>query len=284
MTMTYKEVLKQAEQMLQSKATSTKNNYMSVLTLFDNFPNRASIVAITNEWLAKGLAGSTIRTKHAGIRWLFKHFPRHFDPHDTQEALNYMSDIKVNTPKTSYSTPEQVDQLIESCDSRTALIIGLMYYHGLRVWDVDTLKLSNFRESDKGLLLEFIDEKTEKPHTYRVIDKVLPLFHRYVNGQRKDIMSTWKGTDKDAEYLFVGRAGHLVKRSIQRLVKRACCGCDFSALHCHSFRHGCATAYAKAGASAQTIQYALGQKSITSAMRYIHLNEDDLYEVSKAVF
>lgn len=284
-TMTYEQLLAEAEPMLATKAEGTRKFYMRVLRYFDDFPCRASIVEKTNEWLEAGISARTVNNNHNAIRWAMKKFPRQFAPYDTQEAFNYMRDIKASKPKMSVATKEQAEKVIASTDERTALAVAFMFYHGLRISDVVALKLSNFSESEKGTVLDFVDEKTKQPHTYILIDRVVPLMRRYMNGQRRDIMAAWSPDKEQAsEYLFVSRNGHLTQRSLQRIVVDTCKELGFPGLHPHSFRHGCATAYAKAGASAAVIQYALGHKSIASSQRYIHLNEDDLASVSKGVF
>ena len=280
----YKKVLAEAEQVLRVKATTTADRYMAVLVQFNDFPTRAVIIAKTNQWLEAGQKGTTIRQKHAAIRWLMKHYPRHFDPIDVQESINYMAEIKTQEPEQSVATPSQAEKVISMSDSRVSLLVSLLYYHGLRVSDVTKLKLSDFERTEDGVVMGLRDKKTKKIHKYYLVKKVTPVFDRYVNYQREDIIKEWGGNQEDGGYLFLGAKGHLQTRSVQRLVKKACEKAGFSNLHCHSFRHGCATAYAKAGASAATIKYAMGHKSIASSMRYIHLNEDDLQKVSDKVF
>lgn len=280
----YEQVLREAEQVLRVKATSTADRYMVVLKQFSDFPTRAVIIAKTNQWLEAGQKGTTVRQKHAAIRWLMKHYPRHFDPIDVQESINYMGEIKAQEPEQSVATPEQAEKVIAVSDSRVSLLVALLYYHGLRVSDVTKLKLSDFERTEDGVVMGLRDKKTEKLHKYKLFSGAVDAFDRYVNYQREDIIKSWGGNQEDGGYLFLGAKGHLQTRSVQRLVKNACEKAGFPDLHCHSFRHGCATAYAKAGASAATIKYALGHKSISSSMRYIHLNEDDLKPVTEEVF
>ncbi|BAL84652.1 putative recombinase (plasmid) [Selenomonas ruminantium subsp. lactilytica TAM6421] len=280
----YKEILEEAESTLRIKATTTADRYMVTLRTFDDFPTRSTIIAHTNEWLAAGQKGTTIRQKHAAIRWLMKHFPRCFDPVDVQESINYMSEIKTVEPDVSVATPEQAADVILKSDSRTALLVSLLFYHGLRVSDVTKLKVSDFAESGKGIVMGLRDKKTKQIHNYILVDKAENAFRRYVNGQRQDIINGWRNDQRGDSFLFLGVRGHLSVRSVQRLVSDACSKVGYPDLHCHSFRHGCGTAYAKAGASAATIKYALGHKSIASSMRYIHLDEDDLHKVAQNIF
>lgn len=274
--MTYKEVLKEADLLLNNKAQSTKDSYMGTLEGFEDFPTRAVIVDKTEKWMAAGLKESSIAQKYSAIRWLFKHFPRCFDFADVQESTTYMSEIKIVTPKVSIAKPEQIEVLLQNASQRTALAIGLMYYHGLRVSDVTKLELSDFTETEHGTEMAFRDKKTKKPLTYILLPPVVELLHQYVNGERQG----QRGTRK----LFLGERGPLTKRSIQHDVTVLCDRFGMSDLHCHSFRHGCGTAYAKAGAGVEVIKAVLGHKNITSSQRYIHLAKEDIYEVSKGVF
>ncbi len=282
---TYEKTLKEAEAILTVKATSTSSSYMTTLRKFNDFPTRAVIVAVTNKWHSEGLKGSTIRQRHAAIRWLMKHFPRNFDPYDMQEAINYMAEIKMEEPVQTVATKEQTEKVMALSDSRTALIIALLYYHGLRVSDVTKLKLSDFTytRNEGKITMDLRDKKTKQVHSYILVEPAAVAFEKYVNGQRKDIELSQKNPS-GLEYLFIGTRGHLIKPSIQRIVKTACEKAGYPALHCHSFRHGCATAYAKAGVGAEVIKYVMGHKSIASSMRYIHLNADDAYAASQEVF
>ena len=279
----YEKVLQEADSMLLIKSEATHARYMPVLRLFDDFPTRDDIVAKTNEWLAEGQKGTTIHTKHAAIRWLMKHFPRHFDPYDVQESKNYMGEIKTEEYIPSVATPEQAEEIIANADSRTALAIGFLFYHGMRVSDVKKLRLDDFVETPEGELKFSVKSKKSKQYReYFVSEHVVPLFRRYVNGMRKDTILRWK-PPKNSESLFLGTAGGLGILSIQNNVTSACRACGYP-FTCHSFRHGCATAYAKAGKGAEVIQYALGHKSIASSLRYIHLNARDLKNASQGVF
>ncbi|WP_158645834.1 tyrosine-type recombinase/integrase [Selenomonas ruminantium] len=195
-----------------------------------------------------------------------------------------MSEIKTVEPDVSVATPEQAADVILKSDSRTALLVSLLFYHGLRVSDVTKLKVSDFAESGKGIVMGLRDKKTKQIHNYILVDKAENAFRRYVNGQRQDIINGWRNDQRGDSFLFLGVRGHLSVRSVQRLVSDACSKVGYPDLHCHSFRHGCGTAYAKAGASAATIKYALGHKSIASSMRYIHLDEDDLHKVAQNIF
>ena len=280
----YEKVLQEADSMLLIKSEATHKRYMPVLRLFEDFPTREDVVEITNEWLKEGQKGTTIHTKHAAIRWLMKHFPRYFNPVDVQETRNYMGEIKIKQYAPSVATPEQAEEIIANADSRTALAIGFLFYHGMRVSDVKKLRLDDFVETPDGKLKFGVDhQKNGQVRDYYVSDRVVPLFRHYVNGMRKDTILKWK-TPKNSESLFLGTAGGLGKLSIQNNVTDACKACGYPELTCHSFRHGCATAYAKAGKGAEVIRYALGHKSIASSMRYIHLNADDLENASQGVF
>ena len=274
--MDYREVLKEADHLLDNKAPSTKDSYLSTLQGFNDFPTRSMIVEKTARWKSQGLKASSIAQRYCAIRWLFQHFPRCFDYLEVQEATTYMSEVKILPPKVTVATPEQVEILLQNASQRTALAIGLMYYHGLRVSDVAQLKLSDFTEIDGQVEFTFRNKKTKSIHDYIVHPRVVELLHRYVHGERQ--------AQHEGDSLFLGQRGALSKRSIQADVTNLCDRLSMTDLHCHSFRHGCGTAYAKAGAGVEVIQAVLGHKNITSSQRYIHLAKEDIYKVSKGVF
>ncbi len=282
--MTYDKMLEQADAMLAVKASSTHNSYMEVLQTFDHLPAMADVVAYTNGMLERGLKGTTIQQRHAAIRWLIKHFPREFDPVEAQEICNYMSEIKIAPFIPAVATPQQVEEILSKADPRTALVVSFLYYHGLRVCDVAKLQLSDFKEDADGRIHFVVGHKKNKEiREYLLLDKIAPLFHAYVDGQRKETILGWK-SPHDTSSLFLSRRGNLSIRRMQELVTGICDSLDYNNLTCHSFRHGCGTAYAKAGAGVEAIRYALGHKSVASSMRYIHLSANDLDSIAQGVF
>lgn len=276
--MTYADALKEADRLLDNKAPSTKSSYMSTLQRFRNFPTRSAVVSVTAEWRGAGLSPASIRQKYCAIRWMASHFLRYFDPIDMAEMLSYMKEIKVPPSKTSVATPEQVKILLRNASQRTALAIGLMFYHGLRVSDVAGLCVDDFQQTSDGIVLSYRDEKTKKLHEHILLPQVEPLLRNYLHGDRA------KNRDSSSAKVFLGERGETTKHTIQTDVSSLCDYLGMPELHCHSFRHGCGTAYAKAGVGVEYIQNVLGHKSISSSQRYIHLAKEDVYEKSKGVF
>ena len=280
----YEKVLQEAELILDNSSASTKRNYITALREFSDFPTRSVIVAKTAKWKKAGLNANSIALRYCAIRWLMKHFSRCFDTYDREDSLNYMKENKVMPAKVAVATPEQVEKLIANAPSRTALAIGLMFYNGLRVSDTVGLTLSNFTTTDEGTVLSFRDQKTKKLHEYILLPQTEKLYLNYVKGERKDTIARWKSDQVDDGSLFLSARGSLSQNGLQRDVSELCKRVGFPNLHCHSFRHGCGTAYAKAGAGVEIIQNVLGHKNIASSARYIHLSKEDVYKASQNVF
>lgn len=282
--MTYGEAILEAGRLLDSKAESTKTNYLTALLEFHDFPTRSAIVSKTADWRNKGMKPTSIHLKYSAIRWFMNHFDRCFDPHDKQDCFNYMSELKTEETTPSVATPEQVERLLTEGDQRTSLAISLMYYHGLRVSDVAGLRLSNFEHHNGALYINLKTQKTKKAMEIRVLPQVKKLYNAYINGDRSTTVKTWDGKYNDGGFLFVGQRGRLTKNAMQVSISKLCHSEGTPELHCHSFRHGCGTAYAKAGADVAVIKSVLGHKSIASSARYIHLDSNDIYEASQGVF
>lgn len=286
--MTIQEMMEEFEVYLGNKAASTRRSYMESLRAFafDGLPTKKKVAQKTNEWIDDGLSYNTILSRYAALKKFLNTFYDSFDSREIKNMLDYMGELKGITPETVYATPKQVERIINAGSHREALAVAFMFYMGMRISDVANLKMDDFKRTKTGdVFLKYRDKKTHKLHEVKLFENVNTLYHLYVFGQRKVTIEKWKNVpEEDKQYLFVGQKGRLIKRTIQRKVKELCIYCGFPDLHCHSFRHGCGTAYAKAGASANVIQKVLGHSNMNTSMRYIHLAEEDVYQVGKEVF
>ena len=284
-------LMEEFEVYLGNKAERTKKLYIENMRQFDfsDLPTKRHIARKTNEWLDKGLSYNTVLARYSALKKFLHTFLRYFDAKDVEDMIEYMGELKGYTPETVYAKPEQVERIIKTAEHREALAVALMFYMGMRISDVVALRMEQFKRDKAGnVFLKYRDKKTKKLHEIQLFENVGLLYHLYVFGQREKIVKNWKPNQnipsEDGKYLFVGQKGKLTARWLQKQVKKLCVYCGFPDLHCHSFRHGCGTAYAKAGASANVIQKVLGHANMNTSMRYIHLAEEDVFKVGKEVF
>lgn len=288
---TMEKLMEEFEIYLGNKAERTKKLYMENMRQFDfsDLPTKRHIARKTNEWLDNGLSYNTILARYSALKKFLHTFSRYFSAEDIKDMISYMGELKGYTPETIYAKPEQVERIIKTAEHREALAVALMFYMGMRISDVVALRMEQFKRDKAGnVFLKYRDKKTKKLHEVQLFENVGLLYHLYVFGQREKIIGNWKPSQnipsEDGKYLFVGQKGKLTARWLQKQVKKLCVYCGFPDLHCHSFRHGCGTAYAKAGASANVIQKVLGHANMNTSMRYIHLAEEDVFKVGKEVF
>lgn len=284
-------LMEEFEIYLGNKAEKTKKLYLDNMRHFDfsELPTKRHIAKKTNEWLDKGLSYNTILARYSALKKFLHTFSRYFDAEDVRDMISYMGEIKGYTPETVYAKPEQVKRILNAAEHREALAVAFMFYMGMRVSDVVSLRMEQFKRNKAGdVFLKYRDKKTKKLHEIQLFENVGLLYHLYVFGQREKILKRWKPAHnippEDESFLFVGKKGRLGMRWLQKGIKELCIYCGFPDLHCHSFRHGCGTAYAKAGATASVIQKVLGHANMNTSMRYIHLAEEDVFKVGKEVF
>ena len=274
----------------------TAENYIRDLYAcdFTDKPNRESIDRLLAEWSKQGLSNNTMRRRCAAIRWVFNHYPREFDPAEVQECKNEMK-LKGEVPEVTYATKEQVEEILQAADQRTALAIGMMFYAGMRVSEVARCKLSHWQEQSGRMTILIPDRddmngtriKTKTSRARRVI--VMPtlqtLFDAYVNGDRKRVvkdLTHYNGRtmaqiyDYDKDGLLIGYKGNVTAKTINKNVKAICKATGYPELHDHAFRHGLATAMADLEAPIDMIGNILGHASLNTTRRYIHRKTDDI--------
>ena len=274
----------------------TAENYIRDLYAcdFTDKPNRESIDRLLAEWSKQGLSNNTMRRRCAAIRWVFNHYPREFDSAEVQECKNEMK-LKGEVPEVTYATKEQVEEILQAADQRTALAIGMMFYAGMRVSEVARCKLSHWQEQSGRMTILIPDRddmngtriKTKTSRARRVI--VMPtlqtLFDAYVNGDRKRVvkdLTHYNGRtmaqiyDYDKDGLLIGYKGNVTAKTINKNVKAICKATGYPELHDHAFRHGLATAMADLEAPIDMIGNILGHASLNTTRRYIHRKTDDI--------
>lgn len=229
-------------------AENTRKAYKQDLKRF-NFtapPTLSSVSKTVSGWLSAGNSAATVQRRLSSLsKFLSRVPPRTLNVYDIREVQNYIEDFKAPAPKPSEcATIEQVERLVDDSDNITAGIIGLMYFAGLRISDVQKLEPHNIHDG----VIEVTTKKTGQFERIPVVKKL------------GSILDTYPFPD-------------LTIRAMQNRVKVACIKNDFPALHCHAFRHGCATALAKAAAPEYIIDYVLGHVPSSSTSIYIHADD-----------
>lgn len=184
-----------------------------------------------------------------------------------------VKDIKNKMPCTLLKseeilTIEDINKLIESTDSHYyKALIAAMFETGARIGELKALKLKDFIETDKGLIVAIPTFKTNHPPR----NVILPYSSQYL---RNYFMYSGKGKD---ELVFpIGRSG--VGQMLKRIKKKA--GITKPA-HCHSFRHSQATDMTKRGYNESIIRRKLGWANDSKMVaNYTHLCDTDVIDAT----
>ncbi len=143
--------------------------------------------------------------------------------------------------------------------TRDRALILLMYRHGLRVSEINSLRWHQI-DLTRGHI-HVHRRKNGKPSTHPLYGDELRLLRRV-------------GRDyPDTPYIFVSeRKSPLSSRAIHQIVQRAgsVAGLDFP-VHPHMLRHGCGYYLADKGIDTRVIQDYLGHRQIQHTVKYTEL-------------
>jgi integrase/recombinase XerD len=168
-------------------------------------------------------------------------------------------------------TAQQVRQLVAwkpkgKYQRRLHLIVLFLLDTGCRITEALTLRV---RDLDMDNLLVTLDGKGRKQRVVPFSFELRKALFRFVKdfGRKLDSL------------LFPNRSETLLgRRNVLRDVKLLCKRLGFNppARTLHAFRHTMATSYIRRGGSVAALQRILGHSSITTTMRYVHVQTADL--------
>ena len=162
-----------------------------------------------------------------------------------------------------YLTEKEVEQLIKQAKkgrygSRDALLILLMYRHGLRVSEV-----VNLRWSDVDFQSGVIQVKRVK----NGVNGIHPL-----SGRELRVLRALKRLSTTSPFILVSERGSpMTTRNVRHLVANAGEALPFPT-HPHMLRHGCGYKLINDGVDVRTVQQFLGHSSINSTVIYTKLD------------
>lgn len=142
---------------------------------------------------------------------------------------------------------------------RDRALIMLMYRHGLRVSEVNSLRWHQIDFTRKHIHVH--RRKNGKPSTH-------PLY-----GDELRLLRQLQRDYPDTPYIFISeRKARMSERIIHQIVQRAGekAGLNFPA-HPHMLRHGCGYHLANRGTDTRVIQDYLGHRQIQHTVKYTEL-------------
>jgi site-specific recombinase XerD len=162
-------------------------------------------------------------------------------------------------------TQEEVKQLFDcTTDLRQRAVISLLYGCGMRLGEVQSLKLSDIERTSNRILIRQAKGMKDR---YTLLPKTVleSLEHFYRAHRPKNYLF-------ESKYLM-GRPLH--SRSIQTIVNTAMTNAGFVSGHftSHALRHSFATHLLDLGCDIHTIKTLLGHAKIETTMVYLHLQQ-----------
>jgi len=267
------------------RSPKTVTAYTLDLRQFRAFvPRRATLRSLRpehiEEWSARlkedGYATASIRRKLASVRSFFAYWVR-------KRVIPYspLSGIKIELAASrvlpNFLTLEEVSAILDAAHRcwnenrgfltlRNLAIIEVMFATGLRVGELVSLRVSDFRPLERSLLIR------GKGRRERLAFFVEPIsFERITT-----YVTTRTTTPATTEALFLNAYGHALSTQTVATVIRALCRLAGVARRVtpHTFRHTVATLLLRNGADLRVVQEILGHASITMTQRYTHVAKE----------
>ena len=253
---------------------------------FEEKPTLEVLIEKTREWKDAGISNATIAHRYCAVKWVFKNFPREFDPLDVREMQTFMEGISIDEREMDYATREEAETVIAHAAPREALAIGMAYYGGLRLGEIAQSKLSHWtKDKTTGLLSLLIPSppsaRTKTGHERRipVMAPLEKLYRKYVEGDRRERV---KALGQETDALLLASQGQKVcglsRRRLYESIVIECKECGYEHLHPHAFRHGLATILAEKTNDIKLIKEVLGHRNVQSTLRYIHKAQKEIAE------
>ncbi|RZK48201.1 MAG: tyrosine recombinase [Pedobacter sp.] len=193
----------------------------------------------------------------------------------------------LETPKLRRKLPDtlelhEIDQLISALDLskpdgfRNKVIIEMLYACGLRVSELNNLKISNIDFQNEFIK---ITGKGNKERLVPISNSLLDLIKLYIQEVRYN-MPQIKGYE---DILFLNRFGKSLSRiTIFTMIKSLAEKINLKKIISpHTFRHSFATHLIEGGADLRAVQEMLGHSSITTTEIYTHLDKAYLQSIIK---
>jgi site-specific recombinase XerD len=164
-----------------------------------------------------------------------------------------------------YLKRSEIDQLMTNATvsgrygSRDALMLRMMFTHGLRVSELCGLLWSDVDVCDATILIRRRKSGTDAVHPIPPEELIaLTALYKQARGAR---------------HVFLNERGRPMQRQrVHEIVKRAATGLTVN-VHCHTLRHSTGYALVKARLPIRNVQSFLGHAAISSTLVYAHLDE-----------
>lgn len=184
--------------------------------------------------------------------------------------LNKDPTLGIKRPKNEKKIPivltkQEVNDLINSAENKSRLIIQLLYSSGLRVSELVNLKPADLDFSENIGWVR--SGKGKKDRMFIVSQKLSKRLEKFIKKH-----PDWK-------YLF-SKENSLTTRNIQKIVQKTAKKAGINkSVHPHSLRHSFSTHLLESGVDIAKIQKLLGHSTLTTTQIYLHISSEGLKEI-----
>ena len=189
-----------------------------------------------------------------------------------------------NEPKTlpkSILTPSEARKILHAPDTKSVIgyrdrtMLEVFYTSGIRKTELRNITLSDVDYHDGFLRIQGKGDKDRVVPIGRIACRYL---ENYIKSVRPELIK-----DPYNNYLFLSVRGNQINQNmpwvlIKKYAKKARIKKN---IHCHTFRHSCATGMLKNKADIRIIQELLGHRSLNTTQIYTRVSITDLKEVHK---
>ena len=181
----------------------------------------------------------------------------------------------------SILTISEARKIMHSPDKKSVIgyrdrtILEVLYSSGIRKTELANLQVSDV-DYNEGILR--IEGKGKKERVVPIGKIACRYLENYISSVREELIK-----DPPNNYLFLSIRGKKLSKDVVRMsIKKYARGAGIKKnVHCHTFRHTCATHMLKNKANIRIIQELLGHTCLNSTQIYTHITITDLKEVHR---
>jgi site-specific recombinase XerD len=172
--------------------------------------------------------------------------------------------------------PEEVKKLMDSIvNVRDLALFNLMFYHGLRVSEVQRLTIDDVNFEEDTIYVKASKRGNEGREYLNPIEKyrIYAYLLKRPNFACREIFVSQKGNKLSTSQIFRLYQNYAVNINLHPQKQ-----------HPHALRHSLAVQYARNGVTAEKVQAMLRHKTIQNTMKYYKILEDQRLAIQKAEF
>lgn len=214
-----------------------------------------------NDWVAdqknRGCSARTVNTRIAHLKVMLA-WQRDMNVVMPKLNLGMITKFPEEPPKRVYYNREDINIALRYADRREWLMIRLCFECGLRIGELQKLRLSNIN----GRVITFVGKCRIRGTVVMSEETRLRLDDWIVNERVTNYLWRKDGIDGVERPLTIDQ----IRRSMRKPFLKA----GYNDFHPHALRHSFATEICNNGASMEQAEHMLRHKSITNTERYVH--------------